>query len=268
MPNIPLNLDAPLPLPHPGELTLFTLPPSHFSEKARWGLDRAQIPYREQSNPPLFHRLVNFWLGAKKTRPVLRTPSRLICDSTEILQYVDGFLTADFKLYPADSQLRQQICEFEQHLGKQVGFSVIRWAYFHFLPETKLIVPLMSGPAKSLENRLFRVLFPLIRVLMQKGLKLIPATAERAQKNIEAAMDEVAERLSDGRQYLFGDRFSAADLTCAALFGPIFVAPEYGGTRADVAKLPTAVRERREAWLKHPTGQFVLRLYREHRNPQ
>ncbi len=265
MPNVPLNLESPLPLPGAGDFTLFTLPPSHFSEKARWALDRAQIPYRERSHPPLFHRFVNLWLGAKKTRPVLRTPTKLICDSTEILQYVDRFLTEDFRLYPAEPELRQQVCDFEQHLGKQVGFSVIRWAYFHFLPETKLIVPLMIGPAKSFENRLFRLLFPLIRVVMQKGLNLVPSTAERAQNKIEAAMDEVAAMLADGRPYLFGDRFTAADLTCAALFGPIFVAPEYGGTRADTEKLPPAVRERRETWLKHPAGQFVLRIYREHR---
>ena len=247
------------------DFTLFTLPPSHFSEKARWALDRAQIPYRERSNPPLFHRFVNLWLGAGKTRPVLRTPTRLICESSEILQYVDGFLSADLRLYPADAELRQQVCDFEQQLGKQVGFSVIRWAYFHMLPETKLILPLLTGQAKNFENFCFRLCFPLVRLAMQKGLKLHPATAERALNKIEKAMDEVAEKLSDGRQYLFGDHFSAADLTCAALFGPIFVAPQYGGTRANLELLPPTVRKHRETWLKHPTGQFVLRIYRDHR---
>lgn len=252
--------------PRAGEWTLFTLPPSHFSEKARWALDRAQIPYREISNPPLFHRVVNLWLGARSTtRPVLRTPDQLICDSSEILQYVDEFLAEEHRLYPAEPEMRQQVCDFERDLGKQVGFSVIRWAYFHFLPETELILPLMTGPAGGLENRLFRVLFPLVRRLMQKGLKLNPVTAERAQNKIEEAMDEIAKRLSDGRPYLWGDRFGAADLTCAALFGPIFVVPEYGGTRADLARLPASVRERREAWLKHPTAEFVLRIYRDHR---
>lgn len=267
MPNLPGNLEQPLPLPKAGQFTLFTLPPSHFSEKARWALDRAHIPYREISNPPLFHRFANLWMGTRKTtRPILKTPTQLLCDSSEILQYVDGFLTPDFRLYPADPELRQSVCDFEQHLGKQVGFSVIRWAYFHFLPETELILPLMTGSAKSLENQLFRILFPLIRVLMQKGLKLNPVTAARAQSNIEQAMEEIAERLCDGRPYLFGERFSAADLTCAALLGPIFVAPEYGGTRADLEKLPAPVRQRREVWLEHPTGRFVLRLYRDHRN--
>lgn len=199
---------------------------------------------------------------------MLRTPTRLICESSEILQYVDGFLSADLRLYPADPELRQQVRDFEQHLGKQVGFSVIRWAYFHLLPETKLSLPLMTGPANNFENFCFRLCFPLVRLAMQKGLKLLPANAERAQSKIEKTMDEVAERLSDGRQYLFGDRFSAADLTCAALLGPILVAPEYGGTRANLELLPPAVREHRETWLKHPTGQFVLRIYRDHRHPE
>ncbi len=260
--------DTLLPLPKPGELTLFTLPPSHFSEKARWALDRAQIPYRERSNPPMFHRFVNLWLGAPKTRPVLRTPTRLICESSEILQYVDEFLSPDLRLYPADPELRRSVCDFEHHLGKQVGFSVIRWAYFHLLPETDLILPLMTGPARNLENSIFRLCFPLVRLAMQKGLKLVPATAERALNKIEKTMDEVGEKLSDGRQFLFGGRFSAADLTCAALFGAILLAPEFGGTKARLELLPPALAERRQAWLKHSTAEFVLRIYRDQRRPK
>lgn len=257
-----------LPTPGPHDLTLFTLPPSHFSEKARWALDRARLPYREHSDPPLFHRLVNLWIGAKSTRPVLRTSGGLLCDSAEILQYVDNYLTPEDRLYPSEPDLRRQVCEFEEHLGKEIGFSVIRWAYFHLLPVRDLILPVLTGPADSLENRLFRWLFPAIRVLMQKGLKLVPATAERAQRKIETAMDEVAARLSDGRPYLFAERFTAADLTCAALLAPVLIVPEYGGTRANIDKLPQAVKERRQIWLSHPTGQYVLRIYREHRRSE
>lgn len=261
--------EPPQHLPGPGELILYTLPPSHFSEKARWALDRARLPYREHSDPPLLHRLVNLWLGARTTtRPVLKTSAGLLCDSAEILQYIDAFLPPESRLYPVESDLRRQVCDLEQHLGKEVGFSVIRWAYFHLLPVTELIVPVMTGPSENLENRLFRWLFPAVRLLMQKGLKLSPANAGRAQQNLERTMDEIAHQLSDGRRYLLGDRFTAADLTCAALYGPVLIVPEYGGTRASIDLLPPAAQECRQNWLSHPTGQFVQRLYREHRPPR
>ena len=36
---------------------LITMPHSHYSEKARWALDRLALPYREEPHVPMLHRL-------------------------------------------------------------------------------------------------------------------------------------------------------------------------------------------------------------------
>jgi glutathione S-transferase len=82
---------------------------------------------------------------------------------------------------------------------------------------------------------------------------------------VREVFDSVGERLSDGRRFLVGDRFSAADLTFAALSAPMIVPPEYGVPLPQPDELPAAmagvVRELRS----HPAGQFALDMYRRER---
>src|SRR5688572_12127115 len=68
---------------------LITFRPSHYCEKARWALDRAGIPYREESHVPVFSWLATFRAGARRTVPALVTTGRVIPDSTDILRWVD-----------------------------------------------------------------------------------------------------------------------------------------------------------------------------------
>ncbi|MEM1168380.1 MAG: glutathione S-transferase N-terminal domain-containing protein [Cyanobacteria bacterium P01_H01_bin.35] len=41
---------------NPPNYRLITIPISHFSEKARWALDRLNITYTEEPHVPVFHR--------------------------------------------------------------------------------------------------------------------------------------------------------------------------------------------------------------------
>ena len=58
------------------EYLLITIPPSHYCEKARWALDYARIPYREERHPPLFHLALPGVL-VKPDRGLL--PDRIAC---------------------------------------------------------------------------------------------------------------------------------------------------------------------------------------------
>ena len=50
----------------PGVLRLVTIPISHYCEKARWALDRAGIPYREERHVQGIHRIVARLVGRRK----------------------------------------------------------------------------------------------------------------------------------------------------------------------------------------------------------
>ena len=55
-----------------------------------------------------------------------------------------------------------------------------------------------------------------------------PETGAQAGAAVQRTFDAVAARLDDGRRYLCGDAFTAADLAFAALAAPALVPPEYG----------------------------------------
>ena len=69
----------------------------------------------------------------------------------------------------------------------------------------------------------------------------------------------VSAKLADGRRYLAGDRFGAADLTFAALAGPALLPPGYGGRRFIAPPLPKQLEPQIRAWRATPAGRHALR---------
>jgi glutathione S-transferase len=78
-------------------------------------------------------------------------------------------------------------------------------------------------------------------------------------------LDHVARLLEDGRPYLCGERFTAADLTFAALSASLVVPPQYGVPlpQPELMAPATAALVRRAR--EHPAGQFALELFARHR---
>ena len=76
-----------------------------------------------------------------------------------------------------------------------------------------------------------------------------------------AAFDAIAARLADGRAHLTGDRFTAADLTFAALAAAVVLPPEYGVPLPQPEDLPSPVRDDVERFRAHPAGVYALALF-------
>lgn len=79
--------------------------------------------------------------------------------------------------------------------------------------------------------------------------------------------DPVPERIADGRPYLVGACFSAADLTFAALCAPLLMTPGYGVPLPSLEELPGPFARAVAAFRHHPAGRFALDLYARHRHP-
>ena len=78
------------------------------------------------------------------------------------------------------------------------------------------------------ENAFLRGLFPLAAAFVKRELGVGAGTVAADGPRVRHAFDAIAARLADGRRYLCGERFTAADLTFACLASPVVVPPQYG----------------------------------------
>jgi glutathione S-transferase len=244
---------------------LITIPPSHYCEKARWALDHAGIPYREEGHPPLLHRLVTKMSRGGRTTPVLVAGRKVLSDSTDILQFIDVEHAEGWRPYPTDSQLRVEAEELEEIFDTRLGPHTRRLAYYHLLQDDRLFLASVLAGVGGFERALFKALSPAVKKLMRGGMKIDDEGAERSLGHVRTIFDTVAELLGDGRSYLVGKTFSAADLTFAALAAPVLLPRSYGSPLPSLDELPSGLLAQVEELRSLPAGDFALRIYRDHR---
>jgi glutathione S-transferase len=246
-------------------LRLVTIPISHYCEKARWALERAGLDYREEPHVQGIHRLAARRAGGGKTVPVLVTPQGAIGESEQILEWVDRRIRPELRLFssaPAELREQQALCRrFDDHLGPCGR----RLMYVHMLAQKDLMLSFNNAGVPAWEDRAIRWGWPVIVAFASRALEIKPGVEVEDERVVWRELDFVADLLADGRPYLSGERFGAADLTFAAIAAAVIVSPDYGVPLPQPELLPPStaalVRRARE----HPAGAFALRLIAEHR---
>jgi glutathione S-transferase len=242
---------------------LITIPLSHFCEKARWALDRVGVEYREEPHIPLLHRLHTARVGCRSV-PVLVVGSEVVPDSHAIVQWAAAQAT-DARLYPAEEVLRTRVVEIEHYADRELGPHVRRWAYSHLLGHPHLLLPCFARGARRSERLIAPLVIRAAQPLIRSGYRVDPASGRASLARAESALAQIAGWLADGRRYLVGERFTAADLTVASLAAPLVCAPQYGGVMPPFDALPAAMCADIERLRTHPGGKFVLELYARER---
>lgn len=249
----------------PDTYRLITIPPSHYCEKARWALDRFEISYVEQRHPPILHYVATRKAGGGRTAPVLVTDVGVFADSTDILQFVDRRHAAGSPLYPIQDQQRREAEEWEELFDTRLGPHTRRVAYFHLLPQTRLLLDAALHGASGRDRAVFRGSLPVMKFLLRRGMRITPDGAARSLDRIREVFATVGQRLAEGRRYLVAERFTAADLTFAALAAPVVLPRGFGAPLPSLAELPVSVLPLIEEMRSSDAGAFAQRLYRDER---
>lgn len=250
---------------HPEDRILVTIPISHFCEKARWALDRAGLAYTEQRHVQGLHRLATRRARGGQTAPVLATPDGVFADSRAILFYADALGPPEARLYPADAAARRDVVALEERFDTVVGVESRRWIYHQALAAPKTFTPYNLPGVPAWERRVYPLVLPAMSAFMKRYFDISDGTAARAKALLDGEFDTVARRLADGRRYLTGDRFTAADLAFAALAAPLVVPEQYGVPLPQPGGLPPGMQSAVAAFRAHPAGAFALRLFGEDR---
>ena len=243
--------------------TLITIPISHYCEKARWALDRAGLPWQERAHLQLLHYLPAMWAGRSKTVPVLIHDDGVLCDSADILRWVDSHLPEGERLYP-DAHC-SEIVALEAKLGAGMGRDARLWMYHHLLPHPEIAHQYGATGTPRWQQASIGWLYPAVAFFISRRFSITAEAAAAALQRTEAAFDDIAARIADGRRYLFGEQFTAADLTFAALTAPALLPEQYGVPLPPPDALPPAAASVVHRLREHPAGRFALRLFAEER---
>jgi len=246
-------------------LRLITIPISHYCEKARWALERAGMPYREERHVQGIHRLAARRAGGGTTVPVLVTDEGVIADSRDILAWVDARTPPERSLFPADAGARAEVEHLCARFDDQLGPRARRLIYVHVLADRRLALSFNNQGVPRWEDRAIRYGWPLAAGFVRHALGISSGVEVEDESAVWREFDFVAELLDDGRPHLCGERFGAGDLTFAAMSAAVIVPPVYGVPLPQPERLPPAtaalVRRARE----HPAGRYALSLFTEHR---
>jgi glutathione S-transferase len=242
-------------------LRLVTIPISHYCEKARWALDRAGMPYREERHVQGIHRLAARRAGGGTTVPVLVTPDAVLGESAQILAWADERTPVEQRLFPTEPSARYEVERLCRRFDESLGPRGRRLVYVHMLAQRELALPYNNAGVPAWEDHAIRRGWPLATRFIRQVLGIRPGIEVEDEDAVWRELDFVAGLLADDRPHLCGDRFGAADLTFAALAGALVLPPEYGVPlpQPDVLAPETATLVHRAR--EHPAGRYALELF-------
>ena len=239
---------------------LVTIPISHFCEKARWALARAGRPLPRGAPRPGHPPARGAACRGREHGAGAGHARRRLASRRDILAWADERTPADERLYPEDRpsapRSRRSGAASTSELGPARPTADVRPHAAHrelMLRFNNQGVPRLGGP------RVPRRLAPGHRFASARWTSR-PAWRSATRRSCGGSFDAAPERLSDGRPYLCGDRFTAADLTFAALSAPV---PSRRSTASRCRGRTSSRRRRRRSSCApgHPAGRYALALY-------
>jgi glutathione S-transferase len=244
---------------------LITIPISHFCEKARWALDRAQLPYTEERHLQAIHVAYARRAGGGRTVPVLvSADGEVLGESAAILRWADRHTDPALRLYPAGAA-GTEAARLEAWLDAGLGPDARLWMYESTLPVMDQLAPWILAGAPRWERRALRAGSWALDPFIRRYLGVSAQNAVTALGRVDAVFDEIARMLDDGRPYLCGARFTAADVAFGSLSAAVLVPEAYGSPLPPLDALPAPMAAQVRRLREHEAGRFAARLYDQDR---
>jgi glutathione S-transferase len=243
-------------------VTLWHIEISHYNEKVRWALDYKRVPYELRTPLPGTTRLraMSMTRGKNQRLPMADIDGRRVWDSTAIIAALEAY-RPDPPLYPADPADRARALELEEYFDEELAPRVRRMLWHYTLPDTQATIDAVLPNAGAVKRGMMRGAAPVARAMVRRDYSVDQEGADEAEAGIRDAMNLIEAEL-DGGHYLVGNSFTVADLTAAALFTPLLAPP--GRPWAPKSLVPE-LQGFREEMERRPGGQWIWRMYEEHR---
>ncbi|TGL87594.1 glutathione S-transferase family protein [Leptospira congkakensis] len=191
--------------------TLYTFSISHFSEKARWGLELANYPFELKPLVPGAHIQTLKPIVNDLYVPVLETDSGVIQGSGNILDIIEE------KAFGQKATLEEK--QMEEKIDIQIGKSLQTLLYFHILDYPEIVGKLfLLEPAKLSDTVAPPEHFDLIALSLKRRYKITPKNLEVVKQALDEGAKELISIYKD-KKFFNGNSFGRVDLTLASLMG-------------------------------------------------
>ena len=209
-------------------LLLYQIPFSHFCDKVRWALDFYSIPFESITYVgPQTPGLKKAPRTLQRLTPIIEDPNNedlFISDSTPILIYLDEHYGKEKTLFPVSSTTEKDaIIQYCLKLDSQLGLYARRLAYLHVVSEKPAILSVFFDRNYNKTScddwkSYFTGLFGCSVIIGRFGIHR--TREEQIFEKTVSLLEEIKEDLQ-GKNYLFNNQFTAADLTLASLIRPL-----------------------------------------------
>jgi glutathione S-transferase len=192
---------------------------------------------------------------------VFVSPDGVLADSADILTWADAQAPTGRELYPKDADRAAQVRLLERDFNIRLGPHSRCWMYEQLRGRRDLALAYGCDGIPAWERATLRFGYPALIAIVARVLDVTPAKAVQSELEVRAVFDVVAEHLSDGRRYLCGDEFTAADLTFSALAAPVLMPIGYGVQLPQPDELPAYAAQVVCELRAHPAGVHALAMF-------
>jgi len=215
-------------------ITLYQLHWSHYVEKVRWALDYKKVEWSAVDVDPFTKRQMRH-LRCKLTldsgREMYSVPTihdhatdSAIGDSSSILDYLERTYPEP-ALYPSDAADQHEVTRWMRWLDSTLGLAARRLGYTQIALEHPAILASLFIPGMAHAGAFKKGLGgAIVAGVLSRRFRFQHNRADRVFEELEQCLLTAARRVSS-QGYLVGERFSAADLTLAALSRPTLLVP-------------------------------------------
>lgn len=190
---------------------LYTFPISHFSEKARFGLDLANFSYELKPLVPGQHVQTLKPLVKDTYVPVLDNGGNIIQGSKAILDLVEE---KAFGNKATDSEII-----WEDRIDTEIGKSLQTILYFYILDYPNIVGKLFLLKPKTKSDEVPPPEhFELIALSLKRRYKINPKSVDAVKEGFRSTVYEIQD-IYKKQKYFNGNNFGRIDLTVASLLG-------------------------------------------------
>jgi glutathione S-transferase len=209
-------------------IELYHLHWSHYVEKVRWALDFKGIPWRGiEINAFSKKEIRKFNKG--EYVPLIFDPNTqvVISDSTPILRYLDEAYQHK-PLFPSEPTPRAEVLRWTLMFDSFLGLRARRLGYAQLIVEApellhKLFLPRILGGLLTYPGISY-IATVVVAAVLTIRFRLHRNREDEVFEGLEAFLIQVAAHI-EGRKYVVGSAFTAADLALAALLRPLRIVP-------------------------------------------